>query len=134
RKGQLHKAALKNAPVTTGAQALARVRATAVTPAAAERSSGSTTAMVYDWRVGTSICDRLNRSNNTVIARGRFGMSGTSMRKTFEGRWVKTMVLSRPKRVAHRAAAKAERPAKSEAPKKMLPSMARSTPKRLWNQ
>ena len=31
------------------------VRATPVTPAAAERSSGSTTAMTYDWRVGTSI-------------------------------------------------------------------------------
>jgi hypothetical protein len=26
-----------------------------VTPEAAERSSGVTTAMVYDWRVGTSI-------------------------------------------------------------------------------
>ena len=31
------------------------VRAMPVTPAAAARSSGSTTEITYDWRVGTSI-------------------------------------------------------------------------------
>jgi len=44
---------------TRGATAAPVVRATPVTPAAAERSSGSTTAIVYDWRVGTSICEML---------------------------------------------------------------------------
>ncbi len=44
------------------------VRATPVTPAAAERSSGSTTAMTYDWRVGTSIWLRLNRRSRTTTA------------------------------------------------------------------
>ena len=37
-------------------------RAIAVTPEAAARSSGSTTASVYDWRVGTSICEIDERS------------------------------------------------------------------------
>ena len=44
------------------------VRAMPVTPAAAERSSGSTTAMTYDWRVGTSIWLRLKRSSRTATA------------------------------------------------------------------
>src|SRR5256885_16329238 len=80
------------------------VRAIPVTPAAADRSSGSTTAITYDWRVGTSIWLRLNRRSRTVIARARFGINGTRIRKTFEGRWVKTIVLTRPNRAAIRDA------------------------------
>ena len=41
------------------------VRAMPVTPAAAERSSGSTTAIMYDWRVGTSIWLSANRASST---------------------------------------------------------------------
>ena len=87
------------------------VRATPVTPAAAERSSGGTTAITYDWRVGTSICEILNRNIKTAMAHGKFGISGTRISNRFDGRWVKTMVLTRPKRVASCAAYKAERPA-----------------------
>src|SRR6478609_4788461 len=80
------------------------VRAIPVTPAAADRSSGSTTAMTYDWRVGTSIWLRLNRSSRTAIASGSVGISGTRINRMFEGRWVKTIVLMRPNRAAIRAA------------------------------
>src|SRR5512136_188095 len=69
------------------------VRATPVTPAAADRSSGSTTAMVYDWRVGTSICEMLKRSNKTITASGKVGIKGTRINKMFEGMWVKACVL-----------------------------------------
>ena len=46
--------AYKN-PTMNGASAAPLVRATPVIPAAADRSSGRTTAIVYDCRVGTSI-------------------------------------------------------------------------------
>ena len=49
------------------------VRAIPVTPAAAERSSASTTAITYDWRVGTSIWLSENRSSKTATASGRVG-------------------------------------------------------------
>src|SRR5262245_37684112 len=42
-------------PAKSGATEAPSVRATPVTPAAAERSSGRTIAIVYAWRVGTSI-------------------------------------------------------------------------------
>src|SRR6185295_9755525 len=87
-----------------GEMAAPVVRAMPVTPAAAERSSGSTTAMTYDWRVGTSIWLRLNRSRSTAIARGRFGISGTRISRTLDGRWVKTIVLMSPNLAAIRAA------------------------------
>ena len=69
------------------------VRATPVTPAAADRSSGSTTAMVYDWRVGTSICEMLNRSNKTMTASGKVGINGTKINRMFEGMCVNALVL-----------------------------------------
>ena len=102
-----------------------------VTPAAAERSSGLTIAIVYDWRVGTSICEMLKRSSRTTIAQGRFGMSGTSMSRMFDGICVNTIVLISPMRAAMRAASNAEIPASRLAPKKMLPNTAGSTPKRV---
>ena len=43
-------------------------RTTDVTPAAAERSSGETTATVYACRVGTSICEMLNRASKSPTA------------------------------------------------------------------
>ena len=56
KKGKLSSAGLpRRGPVTTGATEDPVVRAIPVIPAAEERSSGLTTAMVYDWRVGTSI-------------------------------------------------------------------------------
>lgn len=44
-----------NGPAMTGDREAPVVRAMPVIPEAADRSSGLTTAMVYDWRVGTSI-------------------------------------------------------------------------------
>ena len=44
-------------PVIIGEIDAPMVRATPVTHAAADRSSGLTTAIVYDCRVGTSICE-----------------------------------------------------------------------------
>ena len=109
------------------------VRAMPVTPAAAERSSGSTTAIVYDCRVGTSICEMENRTSSTAIASDSVGMSGTSTRSTFEGRCVATIVFTSPMRRAIHAADSAETPASRFAPKKIAPSVAGPTPKRAWN-
>ena len=58
--------------------------------------SGLTTAMVYAWRVGTSICEMLKRINRTAITSFRSGISGTIMSRIFEGRFVKTMVRISP--------------------------------------
>ena len=48
-----------SAPESAGDTEAPTERAMPVMPAAAERSSGDTIAMVYDWRVGTSICEML---------------------------------------------------------------------------
>ena len=72
----------------------------------------------------------LNRRRSTVMASGRFGISGTRINRTLEGRWVKTMVLTSPKRRAKGAASKAENPARMLAPKKIAPSTAGGTSKR----
>ena len=48
----------------------------------------------------------LNRIISTVTAQGRFGINGTSINRTFDGRWVNTIVLIRPKRRASQTAAK----------------------------
>src|SRR5512143_3692522 len=82
-----------SAPVIEGEMAAPVVRATPVTPAAAERSSGSTTAIVYDWRVGTSICEMLKRSSSTSTANGSVGINGTRISRTFEGICVNALVL-----------------------------------------
>src|SRR4030042_5944543 len=96
-KGKLSRAELaRRGPVTTGAIEAPVVRATPVIPAAAERLSGSTTAMVYDWRVGTSIWEMLKRSKSSRIASGRDGISGTNISRILDGIWVKHMGLHRP--------------------------------------
>src|SRR5437868_13038567 len=86
----------------------ARLRGTAVMLAAAGRSSGVTTAITYDVRVGTSICDSALRTSSSVITRVRLGRKGMAIRQRLAGRWVNTMVLTRPKRRATRTAAKYE--------------------------
>jgi hypothetical protein len=106
------------------------VRATPVIPAAADRSSGRTIAIVYDCLAGTSIWLMLNLASRTTIADVRFGMSGTQIRRIFEGRCVKTIVRTSPMRVANLDANSAEMPARRFAPKKMLPRTAGSVPNR----
>src|SRR3989442_4433097 len=117
-------------PAKTAAMAAPVVRATPVMPAAADRSSGRTTAMMYDCLVGTSIWLMLKRASNTRMASGRVGISGTRMSRRLEGRCVNTMVLTRPKRAASRDASSAETPANRFAQKKMMPSVPGFTPNR----
>src|SRR5579864_1546184 len=83
-------------PARIGLAALARLRGTAVILAAAGRSAGVTTAMTYEVRVGTSICDSAFRASSKAIAVARFGANGTKIRKMLDGRWVNTIVLIRP--------------------------------------
>src|SRR3989304_6007259 len=111
-------------PVNEGEIAAPMERAILVTPEAAERSSGDTTAIVYDWRVGTSICEMLNRNSRTVTANGSVGMGGTRISSTFDGMCVKTIVLIRPILSASRTARKAEVPAHIFAPTKLGPMRA----------
>ena len=56
--------------------------------------------MIYDCRVGTSIWEMLNRRKSTATANGKFGISGTRISRMLDGRWVKTIVLTSPKREA----------------------------------
>src|SRR5512136_1380202 len=99
-------------PVSEGERDAPTERAMAVTPAAAERSSGATTAIVYDWRVGTSICEIVKRSSRSRIANGRTGIKGTKISRIFEGRWVKTIVRTNPIFLATQAALNADTPAR----------------------
>src|SRR5262245_61120597 len=73
-----------------------RERAKSVMPAAAERSSGATTANVYDCRVGTSICEMLKRRSRIMIAHVSLGISGTRIKRMLDGMWVKTIVFTKP--------------------------------------
>jgi len=54
RNGAASRDVLISTPASKDEMAAPIDRAMVVTPDAAERSSGSTTAIVYDWRVGTS--------------------------------------------------------------------------------
>src|ERR1700722_12168265 len=131
KNGKLIREGLANrSPAKTGASAAPVVRATPVMPAAEDRSSGRTMAMVYDCLVGTSIWLMLKRNRSTKTDRERFGIRGTRMSRMLEGRCVYTIVLTKPNRDAKRDATKAETPAKTFAPKKMPPSVAGFTPKR----
>src|SRR6202035_2551460 len=96
----IHEGRANKTPTNNGLMAAPVVRATPVIPAAAERSSALTTAIVYDCLVGTSIWLMLKRSNKTAIAHGRFGISGTRISKILEGRCVATIVFTRPNRAA----------------------------------
>ena len=72
-------------PHNAGEREAPTERAMLVTPPAADRSSGDTTAIRYDCRVGTSICEILNRNSNTVIANGNVGMKGTRHKRMLDG-------------------------------------------------
>src|SRR5512139_1688860 len=122
KKGTLSREAFpRRGPATMGDREDPVVRAMPVIPAAAERSSGLTTAMVYDWRVGTSIWEMLKRISKTVMASGKLGMRGTRINRILEGMCVKTIVLISPILEATLAAARAEMPASTLAPKKIVP-------------
>ncbi len=118
------------APEKRGAAACASARTLTVKPAAAARSSGATSAIVYACRVGTSICESRWRASSTAAALPKLGMKGTSSSSTFDGRCVKTIVWSRPKRSATRDAARNESADSRLVPKKSAPSASGDAPKR----
>jgi hypothetical protein len=64
--GQPKPEPVSNAPASIGLRADARLRGTAVTLAAAARSSGGAIDITKDVRVGTSICDNALRTNSRV--------------------------------------------------------------------
>src|SRR3954451_17684222 len=93
-----------NTVPTIGPIGRATYRALFVAAAAAVRSDGSTIAAMYACRVGTSICDNAKRASRRAIALPKVGANGTRINSTFEGRCVKTIVLSKPARAAIRGA------------------------------
>src|SRR5919204_3426933 len=125
---------LNATPAMAGEIALVVVRATLVMPAVAVRSSGSTTAIVYDCRVGTSICETLMRARKNATASRGVGASGTSMSSTFDGRCENTIVLSRPKRSANQPAASSDAPERIPTQKKMIARSATGRLQRRKNQ
>src|SRR5439155_1667055 len=89
--------------------------------AGAGLSAGVTTAMTYALRVGTSICDRALRASSSASAISRLGANAARMSRTLEGRWVNTIVFSRPMRRAIAGAASCEAALSSPAAKKNVP-------------
>src|ERR1700704_6091631 len=111
-------------PAISGPIDDARLLETAVMLAAAARSPGDTTAITYELRVGTSICERTLRASRRTIAQARFGANGTSMSRTLDGRWVNTIVLIKPKRSAMRTATRYENADRVPVQKNIVPATA----------
>ena len=135
KNGRLMRSGLANSrPTNSGLIEAPIVRATPVIPPAADRSAGVTTVRTYDCLAGTSIWLMLNLRSRTATASGNVGISGTRIKRTFDGRCVKTIVLIKPNREARREATNADKPARMFAQKKTAPRVPGSTPKRKWNQ
>src|SRR6187431_1698984 len=106
--GQPNVDSLSIQPAAIGGSADARLRGTLVTLAAAGRSSGVTTAITYELRAGTSICDRNDLHSRQVTARAAVGMNAVRISRPLAGRWVNTIVRTSPMREAMRTATRAE--------------------------
>src|SRR5258707_4036578 len=100
RSGEAKALTLISQAARTGLIAEARLRGTGVMLAAAARSGGVTTAITYELRVGTSICDNAARTRRSARTMPRCGTKGTSMTQILEGICVNTIVLTRPIRPA----------------------------------
>src|SRR5215208_8352903 len=92
-------------PPSNGPTAHPAFRVTFVMPLAYVRAEGGTTAMTYDWRVGTSISTSASRNRKRVAATVTVGAAGASIRKRLDGRCVHTIVFNSPIRRANEAAA-----------------------------
>src|SRR5262249_55155370 len=108
----------------TGLTDAARLRGTAVTLAAAGRSAGVTTAITYEVRVGTSICESAARGTSVASASPRFGIKGARRSQMLEGTWVKAMERISPRRLATQGAARNERPERIPVQKKIVPAVS----------
>src|SRR5216683_2634541 len=109
-------------PAGIGARAAARLRGTFVTLAAAARSSGGTTAITYDWRAGTSICDSDDRNSRKTSVSLALGIMAASIRKALDGRCVYTIVLIRPIRAARATDTNCDNDPRRPAAKKKTPA------------
>ena len=104
--GQPKLETLSRYPEIVGLMAEARLQGTEVTPAAADRSGGVTTAITEELRVGTSICERRLRTRSRATTARRLETNGIAIRQRLDGRCVKTTVLTSPFRRAIGAAAR----------------------------
>src|SRR5918999_1364086 len=128
--GQLSSPNEKRAPVSAGLSAAARLRGTAVMLAAAARSGGVTTAITYEERGGTSICDSAARANRHASAISSDGATAATIRNTLAGMCVNTIVLTSPIRRAIQAATGNENADSSPDQKKKTPAAVSDRPKR----
>ena len=84
--------------------------------------------------MGTSIWLMADRASSRATDPANDPANGTSSSSTFEGRWVNTIVFSRPIRFASRAAVSADSPCRSPTPKNTTPSASGEAPYRRANQ
>src|SRR2546430_9642886 len=89
---------------------------------------------MYAWRVGTSICERANRSSSTAIASGSVGISGTRISRMLDGRCVNTIVFNNPNRAPTRAATIDDTACRSPAAKITADISSCDAPNRFENQ
>src|SRR6187401_3209167 len=106
--GQPNVDSLSLHPAAIGGSADARLRGTLVMLAAAGRSSGVTTAMTYEPRAGTSICDRADRHSRQVTASAAVGKTSVSIGRLFSGTGVTSGVGQSALAVAMRTAPSTE--------------------------
>ncbi len=125
---------MRNAAARAGPSIWPVLRASEVTPAVAVRSAGSTTAMVYDWRAGTSIDESAARARIRTTATGSVGATAAPIRNRLAGMWVKTMVRISPIRRASQAATGNEIAASRLQMAKRTPTSPGWAPKRSANQ
>src|SRR6267378_4258396 len=121
-------------PAKTGAMARVHIRARLVTPPANVRSSGFTTAIRYDWRVGTSISESPSRRRNSTAAISKLPVNGMVKVRRLEGVCVNTMVFTRPMRAASQAAPKCENAFMMRAPTKSMPIAASDAANCAWKK
>src|SRR5262245_11000229 len=114
-------------PAISGPMGRTVYREALVTAAAAVRSLGVTTVMTSAWRVGTSICDRVVRASSSSAANGNVGAKATAASSRLLGRWVPTMVATRPNRRASSGARPTETACTTETAKNSQPSAATET-------
>src|SRR5262245_43944119 len=99
----------------------------------AVRSVGSTSAMVYDWLVGTSFWLKNARRSQKRTATHAAGANTITTRNRLEGMCVKTIVLSSPMQRARRAATQRDTAVRTFELKKATPSSAGSSPNLVKN-
>ena len=75
-----------------------------------------------------------NRASSMAMASPKVGMNGTRISRTFDGRWVKTMVFKRPILLASAPAAIDDPLWRRPTKKKTRPITSVDAPNLRWNQ